>query len=90
METILIKIRLQVESDFSNFISVSKLTCFQVNNFSNICFQHNNYQKSWVGFTLVEMENDLTRDQEANFSEDKSGIQRHLGEDIIHVMMTHQ
>ena len=25
------------------------------------------------GFTLVEMENDLIRDQEANFSEDKSG-----------------
>jgi len=31
-------------------------------------------KKNWVGFTLVEMENDLTRDQEANFSEDKSGI----------------
>jgi hypothetical protein len=31
------------------------------------------YPKKWVGFTLVEMENDLTRDQEANFSEDKSG-----------------
>ena len=30
-------------------------------------------KKNWVGFTLVEMENDLTRDQEANFSEDKSG-----------------